>query len=683
MNMAGNKDKSGKRDNCWSCGTRLDQPFHGAMPQPHGCGKTDCVRCPKCGAGICEYDEAEKAEKAERIKAMGKGSAKGKAKGAKGASPGGPGGCPGSPPISPRENLPAVDPFPLDVFPAKLQQYASEAAAAFSCPPDYPAMAMIAVAGAAIGNSRVLEIRRTFQASASLYVCIIGEPGVTKTPLLLFVLRPVHKRSEELAEEHGRAMAKHIRAKQENTKANRKSEGRVATDEALKPPIEQRIDTTDSTVEAVADLLAKNFRGLLLFREELAGWALSMNLYRKGKGTDRQFYMSVYSNARYTVDRKSHEAGPLRLARPFLCVLGAATPDMLSVFQDEEGREDGFLDRLMAVFPDGNRYNPWSDADVELGTESIWDEVVGKLYSLQPETQGRRKFPCAVGLTDGAKEEWVRLFNGMANDIAEECFPTNLIGSWRKLQTYAARLTLVLHELRWACGEARTQEMVDAETVRAASRLISYLQTHTVRVKAAMAAAVQLDEADSAFAVAVAKVVTAAGGFWRGTAEQLTEATAPQAIQNPHWPGNPRSVGRAVRRLAKHLLRAHQVQFTPPRSTDKTRVMAFTVIKQMPKTPETPSDGASACQNTTSVSGVSPGVETPNARNAHDARPNQADADSARAFRASAGETPKETPETETPETKRDAAGPGVSGVSGVDSEGTSASPDGREEGDA
>jgi hypothetical protein len=281
--MAQCKGKGGKSDYCWTgCGTRLDRPYLGAMPEPHGCGTDNCVTCPKCGRSLCEYNEAAKeakANKAERIKRMAKGAGKAKTK----ASPsGGPGGGGGTPPTNSREHLPAVDPFPLDVLPAALQRYVSEAAAAFSCPPDYPAMAVMAVAGAAIGNSRMLEIRRTFTASAALYVCIIGEPGVTKTPLLSFVLKPVHKRSQELAEEHARAMAKFIRAKQEHTKAKRKGEGQVAVDEALKPPVEQRIDTTDSTVEAIADLLSKNYRGLLLYREELAGWALSMNNYRKG-----------------------------------------------------------------------------------------------------------------------------------------------------------------------------------------------------------------------------------------------------------------------------------------------------------------------------------------------------------------------------------------------------------------
>jgi hypothetical protein len=71
---------------------------------------------------------------------------------------------------------------------------------------------------------------------------------------------------------------------------------------------------------------------------------------------------------RLVIDRKGPEHGPLRLPRPFLCVLGAATPDMLLVFQDEEGRQDGFLDRLLIAWPDGKKYNPWSDAD---GNEGV------------------------------------------------------------------------------------------------------------------------------------------------------------------------------------------------------------------------------------------------------------------------------------------------------------------------
>jgi hypothetical protein len=185
-----------------------------------------------------------------------------------------------------------------------------------------------------------------------------------------------------------------------------------------------------------------------------------------------------------------------------------------------------------------------------------------------------------------------------------------------------------------------------------------------------MASVVQLNEVDTAFANAVAKVVTGAGGFWRGAAEQLTEATEPHAIKHPHWPGNPRSVGRAVRRLAKHLLKAHSIQFTPPRPTDKTRVITFTLIKQTPETPETPSGAASATRDSTSGAGVSSEAKTPNAQNAQDARPDEGSADA----------TPKDTHRSETHDTKEDASGHGVPGDG---QQGQNMTSDGREEGDA
>ena len=53
--------KGGKSDHCWNCGTRLDEPYNGVDPEPHGCGRSDCVKCPNCGSGICEYDAEAKA----------------------------------------------------------------------------------------------------------------------------------------------------------------------------------------------------------------------------------------------------------------------------------------------------------------------------------------------------------------------------------------------------------------------------------------------------------------------------------------------------------------------------------------------------------------------------------------------------------------------------------------------
>jgi hypothetical protein len=49
--------------------------------------------------------------------------------------------------------------FPVDVFPAPLARFVTEVAAALPCPPDFVGVPLLAVLGAAIGTSRVLEVK--------------------------------------------------------------------------------------------------------------------------------------------------------------------------------------------------------------------------------------------------------------------------------------------------------------------------------------------------------------------------------------------------------------------------------------------------------------------------------------------------------------------------------------------
>jgi len=59
--------------------------------------------------------------------------------------------------------LPSISPtrmpFPVDAFPAPLAAFARAVAAAVGCPVDYPAAAMLAVAGAAAGAARALRVK--------------------------------------------------------------------------------------------------------------------------------------------------------------------------------------------------------------------------------------------------------------------------------------------------------------------------------------------------------------------------------------------------------------------------------------------------------------------------------------------------------------------------------------------
>ena len=67
----------------------------------------------------------------------------------------------------------------------------------------------------------------------------------------------------------------------------------------------ERFVVSDTTVEALADRLADNPRGLLLARDELSGWLRSFDQYKAGKGGDCAQWLSMYDASVLRIDRKT------------------------------------------------------------------------------------------------------------------------------------------------------------------------------------------------------------------------------------------------------------------------------------------------------------------------------------------------------------------------------------------
>ena len=110
----------------------------------------------------------------------------------------------GSPPAPPWPDpvplaaAPTAEPFPLAVLPAPMRQFVEEGAQACSCPPDYLAVPALALAGAAIGNARVLRIKHGYEVGTNLYTAIIGSPGSRKSPALELVAKPFYAKDYQV-----------------------------------------------------------------------------------------------------------------------------------------------------------------------------------------------------------------------------------------------------------------------------------------------------------------------------------------------------------------------------------------------------------------------------------------------------------------------------------------------------
>jgi hypothetical protein len=74
-------------------------------------------------------------------------------------------------------HLEPYQPFPIEALPGPLGDFVREGAAALGCDPAYLALPALAVAASAIGNARVLRLKRGWDEPSVIWSVIIGESG--------------------------------------------------------------------------------------------------------------------------------------------------------------------------------------------------------------------------------------------------------------------------------------------------------------------------------------------------------------------------------------------------------------------------------------------------------------------------------------------------------------------------
>lgn len=358
--------------------------------------------------------------------------------------------------------------LPRALLPKKLRCFARETARAIGCPVDYVVGFMLAIAGAAIGTSAVAEIKRGWVEPALLWLVVIGPSGDGKTPALRAVARPLYDMQEEARLEFGREYAEWQDA-----------EG----DDGGPQPILDRHFLDDTTVEAMAPVLADNPKGIPLINDELSVWVRGMGQYKRtGAGADRSFWMKSWAMQPWSITRVSHrDRPPLLLSMPFVSVVGGIQPDLLPELVDDRGREDGFLARVLPVFPASLPVAGANDLTVSHEADAAWQRCVERLRKLHVEDVDGKLTPTILPFTAAAQHHFNAFLDAIAAEVNAPDFPLILRASWMKLRSYAARLALILQGLRWACSEADF-EAVDETSVRGAIALVDAFKSHIRRV---------------------------------------------------------------------------------------------------------------------------------------------------------------------------------------------------------
>jgi hypothetical protein len=337
---------------------------------------------------------------------------------------------------------------------ATAANWVEDAAKAKSSAPDYVLAGLISVCSALLGNTRRSAPNENWLEPPVLNFAVVGNPSSGKSPALDAITTPLKKIEmdenedwEQRNRDHDaatRIAARHLAVWEEEVKSAVRGgyppPDRPAEADEPKPIARRRIMSTDPTTEVAARLSASNPRGLILCRDELAGWLANMDRYSGGGGGDRAFWLESYGGRSWTPDRVKDGNNGVSVPRLTWAILGCIQPDRLNS-KLLQGDDDGLAARFLYIWPAAPKLIRAPDG-LNIGRVLHW------LKRLR-EIEWDEAFSVSVPFSKDARET---LFQWSVETQSLEMDASGLLRAWvGKMKGFAVRLALVLAFIDWAC----------------------------------------------------------------------------------------------------------------------------------------------------------------------------------------------------------------------------------------
>jgi hypothetical protein len=342
--------------------------------------------------------------------------------------------------------------------------------------------------GSLVGNARRLKVKKDWFAPPILWTVVVGESGQGKSPAYRMVLEPIRALQQRANEEYEAALKKYLQDyeiyERERARWHKGKSDSIVPPEKPAPPPMIKYWVSDITVEALAMVLQANPRGVLLARDELAGWIGSFDRYAGNKGrasADAAHWLEMYNGGAITVDRKTGHPPTIYVPMAAVSITGTIQPGILRRALGVENRENGLAARLLLAYPP-RVPREWSEAEVSKDLKKAIERVVAELIGLQPVREGKTFRPCIVRMDAKAKAAYVNYFNVHNREGVE--LEGDLSAAWAKLEETSARLALIVHYVRWANGDVKDEFLLDEHSMRAGIALAEWFKQETVRVYA-------------------------------------------------------------------------------------------------------------------------------------------------------------------------------------------------------
>jgi len=293
-----------------------------------------------------------------------------------------------APEFNPIQELPpersGAPTLPPELLPSALRPWLADIAERMQVPLELVAIPALAALASAVGRRFGIhpKAQDDWLVIPNLWGGIVARPGMLKSPTLTQALRPLRRLDEEAQRNHEAEVVNVqtqldvLKAREAAAKtslrrafeAGHGSDDQAQLEQDLREVQEEireaeeglvvpRSIVNDTTVEKLGELLAQHPQGLLLERDELAGWLRSLE--RSDRKGDREFFLEAWNGLNpYTYDRIGR--GTIRIPALCLSIIGGIQPAKLSRHVSEalEGgyAADGLLQRFqLLVWPEDPR----------------------------------------------------------------------------------------------------------------------------------------------------------------------------------------------------------------------------------------------------------------------------------------------------------------------------------------
>jgi putative DNA primase/helicase len=413
------------------------------------------------------------------------------------------------PPLKPLPDaaLPPVPTLPPTLLPTALRPWLVDAAERLDVPLELVATPALVMLGGLIGRRLGLCPKRhdDWVVVPNVWGAIITRPGFLKSPAMHEAKRHLDRlaAAASAAHETHAATVEVERAiiETEIAKLKRDAARKDGDPESIRTKLAElqqrlaaavaiptRFYTNDSTVEKFGVLLNENPAGLLLLRDELAGWLRTLD--KPGREGDREFFLESWNGlGRYCVDRIGRPS--IDIPALTIAICGTMQPGKLQAYVKEalgDGRgADGLLQRFqLPVWPDFS--SEWRNVDRQPDVTAR--ERAGRVFEAIAALPGSQEIPTVRFTPDaqGLFDDWRRALEGrLRSDEFTDC-PAyeSHVAKYRSLMPALALIRHVADTVDAAAGGSVSfvSASVGLAAAQTAAASVDFFDAHARRVYA-------------------------------------------------------------------------------------------------------------------------------------------------------------------------------------------------------